>query len=263
MQNEPDCRCVMMPNVTISIVSHRQFALVAELLADIEHYCKQDVAEVILTLNLPEDLPLPEHGYSFPLRIINNKQPLGFGENHNQALADGGGEYFCVLNPDIRICANVFEPLIDVFQDNPRIGLVAPRIINAEGDDEDSARHFPTPWEIMGKLVGLGSRRSGLDARPIGFPDWVAGMFMLIPASVFRMVGGFDTRYFLYYEDVDLCARLRLRDYDIAVCRDATVIHNARRSSHRNLKYLRWHATSMLRFFTSRTYREIRTVSKV
>lgn len=250
-----------MKSITISIVSHHQFALVAELLADLERHSSRNIAEVILILNIPEDVPVLH--YTFPVRVLNNTHPLGFGANHNQAFAVSTGEYFCVLNPDIRIHENVFVALLGVLQEHPRIGLVAPRIVNAEGLIEDSARYFPTPLEIMGKLFGQGSRRIDLDGQAILAPDWVAGMFMLIPASVFRMVGGFDTRYFLYYEDVDLCARLRLHDYDIAVCRDATVVHNARRTSHRNLKYLRWHATSMLRFFTSSTYRAIRTVSKV
>lgn len=229
-----------------------------ELLSDIERHCKESVIEVILTLNLPEDLPFSKSEYTFPLRIIRNEQPLGFGENHNQALILAVGDYFCVLNPDIRIHENVFEPLIEALLQNSRIGLIAPRIINEAGKLEDSARRFPTSMEIAGKFIGRASRRSELSSLPVLFPDWVAGMFMLIPALIFRQVDGFNTRYFLYYEDVDLCARLRLQNYDIALCQIATAVHNAQRTSHRNVKYLRWHVTSMLRFFTSDVYRKIR-----
>jgi len=82
----------------------------------------------------------------------------------------------------------------------------------------------------------------------------VAGMFMLIPTKIFQRIGGFDERYFLYYEDVDLCARLRVSGHVVRFCPNARVVHEARRQSHRSLRYLRWHITSMLRFFFSSAY---------
>jgi hypothetical protein len=82
-------------------------------------------------------------------------------------------------------------------------------------------------------------------------------MFMLFPACTYQSVGGFDERYFLYYEDVDLCARLRLLGHEIVLCPDATVMHHARRASHRNFRYLRWHLGSMARFFLSPAYRQV------
>jgi GT2 family glycosyltransferase len=250
-----------MPLISISIVSHLQGAMVAELLADIEQFCAGVSLEVILTLNLPEDLPVPMLGYQFSLIVIRNLTPLGFGENHNQAFARASGKYFCVLNPDIRIQANVFTPLIKAGVKLGRFGAIAPRVLNAEGKTEDSARSFPILSEIIGKVFGKDSRRSPLGVDQVLYPDWVAGMFMLFPATVFREVKGFDERYFLYYEDVDLCARLKLRNYPVVLCMDVAVIHHARRSSHRNLKYLRWHFASIVRFFLSRPYREIRCLS--
>ncbi len=245
------------PMLTISIVSHGQIALVANLLVDLRNHCRDEALELVLTLNLPEDLPFGEHEYPFPLKIIRNPSPLGFGENHNQAFRQAGGDFFCVLNPDIRIRENPFPPLIEVLEKDRGIGLVAPQATDPEGGIEDSARFFPTPLEILGKAFGRSSRRyPGTGA--VSFPDWVAGMFMLFPSAVFRQVGGFDMRYFLYYEDVDLCARLQIQGYRIALCRDITVVHDARRASRRNLKYLRWHVASMLRFFMSPAYREVR-----
>ncbi len=74
---------------------------------------------------------------------------------------------------------------------------------------------------------------------------------MLLPSEAFAAVGGFDERYHLYYEDVDLCARLRLAHRDVVLCPTVEILHDARRESHRNLRYLGWHVRSMLRFFTS------------
>lgn len=93
-------------------------------------------------------------------------------------------------------------------------------------------------------------------------PDWVGGMFMLFRNEVFRAAGGFDARYFLYYEDVDLCARLTLQNLAVVLCPQVKVIHEARRSSHRSLKYAMWHLRSMGRFFLSKQYKAIRMRTK-
>jgi hypothetical protein len=87
--------------------------------------------------------------------------------------------------------------------------------------------------------------------------DWVAGMFMLFPRTVFAQLNGFDEDYFLYYEDVDLCGRLALAGWRVVVCPASRVVHHAQRSSHRSLTYLRWHITSMLHFFLSPVYRQL------
>ena len=122
-------------------------------------------------------------------------------------------------------------------------------ILSTSGEIEDSARHFPTHLKIFCKAFG---RCKGSDYlvrdNPI-FPDWVGGMFILFPRDVFKKLGGFDQRYFLYYEDVDICVRLRLKGCEVAICSDAKVIHLARRSSHHSFKYLKWHIMSMMRFF--------------
>jgi len=87
-------------------------------------------------------------------------------------------------------------------------------------------------------------------------------MFMLFRSSTFAEIGGFDAAYRLYYEDVDLCARLRLKGYDVRLAPKAIVTHLARRSSHRNPRYAAWHLRSMLRFFTSRSGRQARSLRR-
>jgi GT2 family glycosyltransferase len=78
--------------------------------------------------------------------------------------------------------------------------------------------------------------------------DWIAGMFMLFDSTAFRAVRGFDESYFLYYEDVDLCRRLRRSGYDVIYVPGAEVVHDARRDSRRKLSLMRHHAASLLRF---------------
>ena len=241
--------------VSISLVSHRQFALAAELLDDLGAHCSEDIAEVILTINIGEAVSLTQDKFSFPVRILRNFQPKGFGANHNAAFKITTGDYFCVLNPDIRLKENPFAALIALARQTG-VGVVAPRIVNTAGLREDSARRFPTPLELLRKALG-GKSEVVTDAPDVCAPDWVAGMFMLFPASVFRAMGGFDERYFLYYEDVDLCARLALAGYKRLVCPDVAVVHDARRSSHRRLGYAAMHMRSIFRFFFSDVYRKV------
>jgi GT2 family glycosyltransferase len=76
-------------------------------------------------------------------------------------------------------------------------------------------------------------------------------MFMLFTRETFEAVGGFDERYYLYYEDVDICARLRMAGKEVVLCPTVQVIHDAQRQSHTSPRHLAWHLASMLRFFTS------------
>jgi len=235
--------------VSVSIVSHRHGALVHDLLRDVERYCGD--VEVLLTVNVEEALSFDSTNFAFPLRIIRNAKAKGFGANHNAAFARAEGKYFCVLNPDIRLNTNPFPFLIGALADE-KVGVAAPRIANPSGETEDSARRFPTLWVIARKaLSGAQHHDYEVTNAPLR-PEWVAGMFMLFRSAVFREIGGFDDRYFLYYEDVDLCRRLRRRGYDVRLVPSVSAVHDARRQSRRSLYHLRWHLASMLRFFLLR-----------
>lgn len=233
--------------VSISVISHGHARLIASLLADITAHVRTPI-EVILTLNLPETLPFETARFAFPFRIVENAAPRGFAANQNAAFDLSRGGFFCALNPDIRIEQDPFPELLKCLRDGS-VGVAAPLIRNPAGMIEDSARRFPTPASILRKAV---LRRADVDY-PIKsettYPDWVAGMFMVFPYEVFATLGGFDERYFLYYEDVNLCARLMLAGKRVALCPSAFAVHDARRQSLRSLRYMRWHLSSMMRYF--------------
>lgn len=243
-------------HISISIVSHGQIGLIQNLLTDLQRIypTKGGAMEVILTLNLPETLPFAENDFPFSIKLICNPRPLGFGANHNQAFCQASGQFFAVVNPDIRLDANPFPVLLACLSHEKTIGLVAPVVLSPAGQVEDSARKFPTPFKILCKAFGY---CRGSDYHPTSesiLPEWIGGMFMLFRRSVFQQLGGFDERYFLYYEDVDLCARLRLAGYRVMLSPHAQVVHHAQRSSHRHLRYLKWHLASMMRFFCSSVF---------
>jgi N-acetylglucosaminyl-diphospho-decaprenol L-rhamnosyltransferase len=238
--------------ITVSVVSHGQGRLVAALLEDLAG-CSS-VSAVVLTLNVPEDvIPCPEC-LQPRVRRIHNERPLGFAANHNQAFEFCETPLFAVLNPDIRLTEDPFPPLVRALETSGG-GVIAPAVRNPDGCLEDSARYFPTPLRLLRKLMGLGDGRITSEGSALQEVDWTAGMFLLFPASAFSALGGFDERFFLYYEDVDLCTRLWRSGRSVILHPGVTVIHAAQRASRRKLRYMKWHLSSMVRYFGKHAWR--------
>ncbi len=204
-----------------------------------------EAGKIFITQNIPEAEKYPAHP---KVEIRVNKQPKGYGGNHNAALRNSKEPFICVLNPDILFTENLFPKLLACF-DDPSVALVAPRIISPEGRLEDSAREFPALRNLAAKACGWDDGTYKSDRSHLSrSPDWIAGMFMMFRADVFREIGGFDEKFFLYYEDVDICWRLRQKGYEIKFVPTVEVIHDARRESRKNWRYARWHLASMARY---------------
>ena len=240
-------------SIVLSIVSHRQASMVKNLLLDVEKYCFEHALEVVVTINVEETIPFAEKDFKFHLTIIRNAIPKGFGANHNAAFKILSGDHFCVLNPDIRFKNDPFRQLLWTAR-SEEFGIIAPLVVNSSDGIEDSARRLPTPARILRKIFRSAPELDYSIGNTLLFPDWVAGMFMLFPSAVFRTMNGFDERYFLYYEDADICCRVRLAGWLVVLDATVRVVHDARRESHKNLKFLWWHLTSMARFFSSRAF---------
>jgi N-acetylglucosaminyl-diphospho-decaprenol L-rhamnosyltransferase len=237
------------PLITVSIVSHRQNALVNQFLSDLDKY-GGDIA-VVVTENVPDATALQTADHTFPMAVVRNTRIKGYGANHNYAFAQCQGPFFCVCNPDLRLIDHPFPRLIRTLEAEQN-AVVGPLVVAPGGRPEDSARRFPTLLRLASRVL---RGPAGPDYATDGGEqqvEWVAGMFMLFRASDYRAIGGFDEGYFLYYEDVDICRRLALRGRKVIYNPEVAVVHDARRGSRRNLRLAGYHAASMLRFFMSR-----------
>lgn len=238
-----------LPTATVSIVSHAQNSLVNQLLRDLVAHGASGLP-IVVTENVPDAVALDVPA-GIRVERIRNDAPKGFGANHNAAFRRCTTPLFVVLNPDIRLAADPFGPLAATLGAH-RAGVVAPLVLSAQGSVEDSARRFPTLASLVRKAFTKEAKPDyAIDQGAIEV-DWVAGMFMLFDADAFRSVGGFDEHYFLYYEDVDLCRRLRSRGHKVVYEPAVSVIHEARRASRRNLRLMRIHVASALRYLLSR-----------
>ncbi len=236
-------------SIRLSVVSHGQDDLVEQLLVSVARYCRAEKIFVTVTRNLSDPSVYNYDHFPFPVTVLENGTPKGFGANHNQAFITCEEDYFCVVNPDILLTSNIFDVLVACFSDQS-VGVVAPALVDSEGAPQDSARRYPTPARILRRIVEkLGGGRSRNCLTDPMYPDWVAGMFMLFPTQVYREIGGFDEGYYMYCEDADICRRLCLRGSKAQLVAQVKAVHNARRASHRSTRHLRWHLSSLLRFF--------------
>lgn len=233
--------------VTLSIVSHGQGDLIRHLLGDLRRLNLPGMS-IILTLNIPEDEGWLAAAGSLPIRIIRNERPLGFGANHNQAFACSTDNLFCVVNPDIRLSDDGLARLPLYFADQ-RVAACAPLVVGSDGKVQDSARRFPNLTRLARRVV-LRQREADYAPDAAANVDWVAGMLVLFRREAFTQVGGFDESYFMYLEDADICRRMRRLGWKTVYQPSVTVVHDARRDSHRSLRHLRWHTRSMIRFLT-------------
>jgi N-acetylglucosaminyl-diphospho-decaprenol L-rhamnosyltransferase len=223
------------------VVSHGQSTLVAALIADIARIGPAMVSEIIIVHNMSDDRHVfPESASHIPIIHIVNKHKCGFGENHNSAFKIATQPFFAVLNPDLRIDTDPFSALLLLFE-TKNIGLVAPKILNPDGTTACSARRLYSPYEII-----LGPLNHDKNVVP---PHWLAGMFLLFRRSSFEGVQGFDKRYFMYVEDVDISARITLAGWKILFEPSVSVIHDARRASRRSPQHTLWHFRSALRWW--------------
>jgi GT2 family glycosyltransferase len=236
--------------ITISIVSHGHGVMLAKLLEQVLAF--SEIEQVIVTLNIPESIDLPKDNR---IILIQNQYPKGFGANHNHAFTKCKSTHFCVLNPDIAFDTNPFPALLASLLD-AQVGLVTPIVKNVAGAIEDSIRTFITPISILRRRL-LGHREIyRFQVGDSNFSvEWVGGMCMLLPSSIYAAIYGFDERYFMYVEDADICTRLWLAGYKVLACPSAVVIHDARRASRKNWQHFRWHITSLLRYFCKYTGR--------
>lgn len=242
-----------LPKITLSIVSHGQCHLVNNLISDLNRLNINSI-ELIITLNHGES-PDDFVKTIYPVKFIINKMPFGFGKNHNNAFVYAKGAYFAAVNPDIRIFEFDLDALLHPFS-NPNIANLAPLVFDPHGFIEDSARRFPNFFTLVTRKF-LGQQKPDYEIQSLPFEvDWVGGMFVVFKSSVFDEIGGFDSdRYFMYFEDVDICRTLHSRKYITLVNPSVSIIHDAQRKSRTNLQYFIWHLSSALKYFVKWAFR--------
>jgi N-acetylglucosaminyl-diphospho-decaprenol L-rhamnosyltransferase len=228
--------------ICVSIVSHGHGKQVWELADCLVEY--PEVKSVIITLNIPERVPDRLHN---KIEVVGNRKQLGFAENHNNVFYQFCEfEYFCVLNPDVVITENFFGTILSNFVDK-KLAICAPVAEDKYGNCGDNFRRFFGPYGLLLRTLRINRGTYKINIGKPVHPDWVSGMFMLFRSELFRALNGFDIKYRMYCEDVEICLRGRRAGYEILGLTSCRVLHDGARTSHRDLKYFFWHVRSLLR----------------
>jgi len=239
-ENLPAPTSLPQGQITVSVVSHGHDALMQSL---VQHLCTHHarwIGHLIVTHNVPGPaVPVPAGGWPFRFTELNNLRPAGFGANHNRAFASCTTDYFCVINPDVELGeAGPWSELLRQVQ-RPNTGLAYPILLNPDGSRQDSERETVTPAALLARH---------LLKRPPRRIDWISAAFWLVPAAVYRRMGGFDEGFFMYCEDTDFCLRLRLGGWALRRA-DVAVVHQAVRGSRKPGRHLAWHLQSLIRLW--------------
>lgn len=226
------------------------------------------VDDVIVVDNASTDASVAQLEAEFAgdprLRVIRNRENLGFAAACNIGAEVSTGSYLFFLNPDCVLAPDSVKRLARVLDESPDVGMVGGLLVNPDGTEQPGGRRtVPTPWRAFVRVSGLSHfswrwpklcsdfllHNQPLPAGPI-VVEAISGACSLIRRAVFKEVGRWDERYFLHCEDLDLCMAVRGKGLKIMFVPDAKVVHDKGRCSRSRPIFVEWHKhVGMIRFY--------------
>ena len=239
---------INQPDISVVIVSFNTRDLLRECLQTV-YLQEGPVYEVSVVDNDSRDGSLAMVEKEFPSAVvIQAGTNLGFAAANNRAFAVARGKYVVLLNSDAFLHPGTLAHSFAAMEASPSTGLAGGRLVGRNGEWQPSARMFPSLLNDFLSLSGLAARfprsrffgradRTWADPAEPTDTDWVPGAFSIIRRDVLEAIGYFDESFFLYYEEVDLCRRIRQAGYKISYWPELEVIHIGGESS-RQIKRL-------------------------
>lgn len=222
----------MGKDVSIIIINYKTSDLLVGCLKSLLKYCQELNFETIVIDNNSKDSSLETIKINFPqVKLIRNKKNAGFAWANNQGAKIAQGKILFFLNPDTLIKENIFQKISKIFKQDPEVGIVAPRLVLPNGQSQLYAYGRK---QTLSDLI-FSKFRTPLDTKSrILYVDWVSGAALAIRPSIFKKIGGFDEKFFMYFEDRDLCHRTKELGYKVVVLADIKVVHFGGRSLEKN-----------------------------
>lgn len=223
------------PLVCVIIVSFNTRDLTLECLRALYDNLGSVTAEVIVVDNGSEDGSVEALRQNYPnVRVFSNIRNAGFGAANNQAMRAARGKYVMLLNSDAFVENGAIAAMIELIERSPGVGVVGPRLLNADLSLQLSCFPFPSParawienlWlpAVFPHTSKIGDYRKWAHDEE-RLVDWVVGACMLVRREAYDAVGGFDERFFMYGEETDWQRRIRSKGWQIAFTPAARVKH--------------------------------------
>jgi GT2 family glycosyltransferase len=218
-------------------------------------------AEIIVVDNNSSDASCLMMKQLFPqIKLIENKENLGFPKGNNIGVAQAKGEYICILNPDTVVAEDTFTKIINSkFQiSNSQLGIIGCKLIDGTGNFlPESKRGLPTPYVAITKIFGLYKISNffgkyyaqHLSENQSGKVDVLVGAFMMMKRDLYLKVGGFDENCFMYSDDIDLSYMIQKLGMENFYFYETSVIHYKGESTVRDEKYLERFREAMQFFY--------------
>ena len=223
------------PTISVIVVNFNTAHLLDEMAASLRRAAGNLRLQVIVVDNASSDGSVDVIRSRFPdFELIANDRNVGFGRANNQALDRLRGEFILLLNTDAFVLGEgSLQRAVDAMRRDPSIGVLGARLIGRDEVLQPSCRYFPTVANEFVRESGLRHRFPNVrmvddmtwDHASLRECDWVPGCFYLMPRRVIETVGLFDPRFFLYFEEVDHCRRVKQAGWKVVYCPDVTVIH--------------------------------------
>jgi len=233
------------PGLDIVIVNWNTGSYLRECVRSVEEAdgSRFELRKIVVVDNASSDDSLAGIGDSgLPIHVIRNETNRGFGAACNQGAAAGEAPFLLLLNPDTRVTPEAIDRTVDFMLDpaNADVGICGCRMLDERGEDEFNCWRFPTFGIWVGKLTGLSyllprwipmQRMSAEELSGSGPVDQVIGAYNLVRRPLFEALDGFDERFFVYLEDVDLAFRARELGFSSYYLASVVVHHVGRVSS--------------------------------
>lgn len=224
-------------DLSILIVTYNSRALIGTLLQRLQAEIAPLAAEVVLVDNASADGTAQSVREHHPwVHVIAGADNLGFAAGNNLAARHARGRHLLLLNPDALPAPGALRRGLELMDSHPQVGLAGGELRAEDGSRQPSARMFPTLRDEFFTLSGLAARHPGsrlfarldrgwADPDAAAQVDWIPGAFVFVPAAVWARLGGFDERFFMYYEEVDLCRRLRAAGLQVRYWPELKALH--------------------------------------
>lgn len=245
--------------ITASIVTYNtQYDDIKQLIKCIMN---SEIEKLYIIDNSSDDI-LSMHVSNFDnINYIHNPQNLGYGSGHNIAIRksiEDGASYHIVINPDIYWNGDIIQELHAYMNQHADCGLIMPKILYPNGDNQYLCKLIPNPVDlILRRFIPIKYWQERHDynyeLRWSGYNNIMevpilSGCFMMLRCEVLKSVGGFDERYFMYAEDVDLCRRIGEVASTIFYP-NVSIFHKYAKGSYVNGKLMRMHMKSVFKYF--------------